>query len=178
MDQSLEQWRPVAGYEGLYEVSNAGRVKSLERLVSNVRGVYTRPAQLIKLHRNSGGYVTASLYINGNRKTYSVHFLVAQAFLRPCPGGYGNRIGDYTIDHINRIKSDNRVENLRWLSHCENSKLRNVPIGARCKSAKLTAEEVIRIRSDARTLKAIATDYNVSIAAVGHIKSGRNWRHV
>ena len=101
-----EIWRPIKGYEGLYEVSNLGRVKSL----GNNK---TKKDKILRSGIDSQGYPNIGLSKKGNRKTYNIHRIVAEAFI---PNPENKR----DIDHINNIKDDNRVENLRWCSHREN----------------------------------------------------------
>ena len=101
-----EVWKPIKDYEGLYEVSNLGRVKTL-----NYRG--TGKGKILKNIECSNGYLTIGLTKNGKRKLFTVHRLVAEAFIP-------NTEGKPCIDHINTIKNDNRVENLRWLSVSDN----------------------------------------------------------
>ena len=98
-----EQWLSIKGYEGLYEVSNYGRVRSLNYRKKGVRKV-------LKCHARLGYYIKTSLVKDGVRKYYRVHRLVAQAFL-PQP-----MEGQTQVEHINTDKRDNRVQNLRWVS--------------------------------------------------------------
>lgn len=112
-----EIWKPIKGYEGLYEISSFGNVKSLPRLVKGIKYEkhYEFPieGQPLKQAMNYNGYLKVSLSKNGKRKQFLVHRLVAQNF-----------IGDITnkeVDHINTIKADNRVENLRIVTSKENS---------------------------------------------------------
>lgn len=111
-DLPNEEWRDVVGYEGLYQVSNLGRVKSLTRLDSKGRKV----KEIIRKQVIANtGYPCISLYDKeGHDMLYCVHKIVAKAFIpnienKPC------------IDHINCIRDDNRVENLRWVTHKENN---------------------------------------------------------
>ena len=111
----LEEWKPVVGYEGLYEVSNLGRVKSLPRTV-RYKGTNT-PAKrkeriLIPAH-DSDGYLVVGLTLDGKRKGYKVHRLVAKAFL-------ANMNDLPQINHKNGLRDDNRVENLEWCSAKDN----------------------------------------------------------
>ena len=104
-----EIWKDIKGYEGLYQVSNLGRVKSLERYDSYNRKV---DEKILKTKENLG-YIYVNLHKNGIQKGYKVHRLVAEAFIpnpdnKPC------------VDHINTIKDDNRVDNLRWVTYEEN----------------------------------------------------------
>ena len=98
-----EIWKSVKGYEGLYEISNYGRVKSLN---------YRRWGipQILKLHARQGNYVKVGLFKDGKRKYYRVHRLVAIAFL-PQP-----QEGQTQVEHLNCDTRDNRVQNLRWSS--------------------------------------------------------------
>ena len=102
-----EVWKPIKDYEGLYEVSNLGRVKSL-----NYRG--TGKGKILKNIEDSKGYLTVCLTKNGRHKMLKVHRLVAETFIP-------NPEGKPCIDHINTIKNDNRIENLRWATNEENS---------------------------------------------------------
>lgn len=97
-----EIWKDIEGFEGIYQVSNLGRIKSLKFGKEKIR----------KIH-NNGFKNTVTLCKNGKFKNYKVHQLVAQAFI-PNPD---NRT---EIDHIDTNTSNNRVENLRWVTHKEN----------------------------------------------------------
>jgi hypothetical protein len=103
-----EQWKPVVGYEGLYEVSNLGRVKSLPR-----NGTI-KIERILKQNQNGYGYLHVGLR-NKSLKTKLVHRLVADAFLN-----YISKKGEIVIDHINNNKKDNRLDNLQIITHREN----------------------------------------------------------
>ena len=98
-----ERWLPIKGYEGLYEISSYGRVRSLNYRKKGVKKV-------LKCYARLGYYIKTSLVKDGVRKYYRVHRLVAQAFL-PQP-----MEGQTQVEHINTDKRDNRVQNLRWVS--------------------------------------------------------------
>ncbi len=112
-----EQWRDIPGYEGLYQVSNFGRIWSNERVVTvdysnNYRTVvdefkYTQPGKIMKLRQNKGGYVVVSLTKNKIQKKYMVHRLVAQAFI-PNPNNLP------FINHKDENKQNNHTNNLEW----------------------------------------------------------------
>ena len=110
----MEIWKDVVGYEGFYQVSNQGRVKSLDRNIKHKNGrVYYTKGKILKTYLQNGGYLIAHLNKNGKMKNCTVHRLVATAFIE-------NPEEKAEIDHINTIKTDNRVENLRWVTRSEN----------------------------------------------------------
>ena len=108
------EWRPVDGFEGLYEVSNYGEVKSLERL-ELCKGKYRRRGErILKENRSAKMHCTVVLCKDGVAYPQLVHRLVAKAFI-PNPDGKPN------VDHIDTDPSNNRVDNLRWVSQHENA---------------------------------------------------------
>tara|TARA_R110002020_G_scaffold318905_12_gene534589 strand:- start:1304 stop:1816 length:513 start_codon:yes stop_codon:yes gene_type:complete len=111
----MEIWRDVKGFEGIYQVSNYGRVKSLDKEVRNNRATFIRKGRILKPAPNTKGYLTVVLCDKGNNKTFKIHKLVAIAFLNHKPCGM-----DEVIDHINEDKTDNRSWNLRKTSNREN----------------------------------------------------------
>ena len=113
-----EIWKDIQGYEGLYQISNLGRVKSLSREVKT--GVFGRAVstRIIKEHILKGrfdkdGYYTIYLSHKGKAIQYKIHRLVAIAFLEPIEG-------KELVNHINGIKNDNRLNNLEWCTNKEN----------------------------------------------------------
>jgi hypothetical protein len=115
VSEEREGWLPVYGYEGLYEVSNLGRVRSVERTVRYVDGRVRRyPSRVLRTATDSGGYQTVHL-CNGRDKTARIHCLVAEAFIE--------RTEDYElVRHLNGDPSDNRVQNLAWGTSSENAR--------------------------------------------------------
>ena len=106
----MEIWKDIQGYEGSYQVSNLGRVKSVERIT---REGNHRSEKQMKLQKTKRGYLTVILTKDGNQKLHYVHRLVGIAFIP-------NPTGKEQINHINEQKEDNRVENLRWVTRKEN----------------------------------------------------------
>ena len=99
-----EEWRPVVGYEGLYEVSNLGRVRSLDRYDRMNRFCEGR---ILKLSADRLGYLRAQLYSSSKRKSFLVHRLVAQAFI-PNPDNLPQ------VNHRDENPSNDNVDNLEW----------------------------------------------------------------
>lgn len=171
-----EVWKDIESFEGLYQVSNQGRVRSLTREVRF--GPHTRMARgkMLSLNSLSNGYPIVIL-TNGVdvRKTAKIHRLVAEAFI-PNPDNLA------TIDHINNIKTDNRVENLRWCSNEDNVRyawedgLRGpVNPDAIRALAERTAKPVVR--SDGERFKSVvdaARAIGVTDNAVHAVLHGRN----
>ena len=102
MNRETEEWRPVAGFEGLYEVSNIGRVRSLTRYKKVIKPIITNT-----------GYFQYQLWHNGVCRTGLAHRLVAQAFVP-------NTDNKPIVNHIDENKLNNSANNLEWVSHIEN----------------------------------------------------------
>lgn len=109
-----EIWKDIIGYEGLYQVSNFGRVKSCERFVFHFKGGMRKlKEKQRKLILDSYGYLIVDLYKEGKGQIKKVHRLVASAFIQ-------NTENKKSVNHKNGIKSDNKVENLEWCTDSEN----------------------------------------------------------
>ena len=113
-----EIWKPIKDYEGLYEVSNWGRVRSLGVFTKhNKGGLRFLNGKLIKQFKDKGGYLFVCLHKGSKQKMYKVHRLVAQAF--PELVGWtedakGRPLDELQINHKDQDKTNNRVENLEW----------------------------------------------------------------
>ena len=113
-----EEWRSVVGWEGTYEVSSLGQVRSIPRTIVTKSGVKAHlEGRYLSLKPNERGYVMVSLSRDGRGTTTQVHRIVANAFIP-------NVNGLQEIDHVNGVRNDNRVSNLRWSSRIDNCKNR------------------------------------------------------
>ena len=155
-----EVWQPVRGYEGLYEVSDTGRVRG--------------PRGLLKPIFDNRGYVRVNLCNHGTKKGFSIHRLVATHFIpnsNQCP----------QVNHKDGNKINNVVNNLEWCSAAENS-IHAVRLlgrhGEQLYNCKLTSEQVRSIRTDARLQREIAAEYAIGQPLVSRIKSGKKRRWV
>lgn len=121
--QTAEEWRAVIGYEGLYEVSNQGRVRSLQRRIRHSSGNATQPlsGRVLSAGANDKyGHLRVCLNREGCRKSFLVHRLVLEAFVGPCPDG---KIGRHFPD---RSPANNCLDNLQWGTHEENQADRTI----------------------------------------------------
>lgn len=110
-----EQWKDIKGYEGLYEVSNLGNVRSLDRTVKRGQGYTIKEGRVLTpFYEEKKGYYQVVLAKDGKAKTYRVHRLVAVAFLEN-PNNYTD------VNHKDEVKTNNNVDNLEWCTRKYNN---------------------------------------------------------
>jgi hypothetical protein len=167
-----EEWRAVVGYEGWYSVSSRGRVRREISATSGKAGRCLAPCP--QWH----GYLLVDLYRNGQKRKFTVHSLVAGAFLGPRPPGYD-------INHIDLDKSNNRADNLEYVTRKQNlehaDKNGLTRRGSLNGLAKLTEDDVRTIRATPIThgvQMALARRYGVSHSVIRNVLSRKTWRHV
>ena len=115
MKNTKETWKPVVGYEGLYEVSDLGRVKKVARTITKADGTIKKVDERILKPSDSNGYQIVGLYRNGVSKSNWVHRLVAQAFIP------NNDQSKTVINHKDENKRNNSVANLEWCTYKYNA---------------------------------------------------------
>jgi hypothetical protein len=120
----MEVWKDIPGYEGKYQVSNHGRVKSLPKIKG--RGIgYVTSERIIRHSINSRGYCNIILCKNGKTETFALHRLVAENFI-------DNAMNLPEVDHKDRNKANNRADNLRWATRVDNNSNRQVGLPVVC----------------------------------------------
>ena len=143
-----EIWKDVKGFEGRYQVSNLGRIKSLRWMQKHQTGkMFLKRERFIKVRIGKcfNGYNAVALEKNGDQIGCFHHRIIAEAFI-------ANPQNKPFINHINGIKTDNRIENLEWCTRSENAKhavrigLQKVRVGSAHSMAKLNDSDVLSIR--------------------------------
>jgi hypothetical protein len=179
----MEEWKDIPKFEGLYQVSSLGRVRSLDRTVPRkLRGKdFTTfvPGQLRVLTKNKKGYMVCRLSKLDVSHHFLVHRLVAYAFLPPCTDPL------FQLNHKNTKKDDNRPENLEWVSardnmrHAAQNGLINKK-GTRNGRAKLNESIVQSIKGQIGLVDpdTLAETYKISRCTINDIIKGRTWTHV
>jgi DNA-binding transcriptional regulator YiaG len=179
LEQAAEEWRPIVGYENLYQVSNLGGVRRFSDWFA------------MSFHIGNGGYKNISLYKNGGKKRFRVHRVVMASFVGPCPH-------EMEVNHMDGNKSNNRVENLEYVSG-EQNKLHAIRMGLiasgdrngtrthpesvirgeKSGQSKLTEDDVLEIRkSFGFSMRCLARKYNVSKSTIEKVLHGFSWKHV
>ncbi len=178
-------WKPVVGFEGIYEVSDTGLVRSLDRVITyhlpcrsgetKVVGRFKRGRELKPTPKDSGHLLVS---LGRGTTPHSVHSLVLEAFVGPRPEGMNGL-------HRNDDPADNRLENLYWGTQSQNvsDAIRNgkKKVGDDYSGSKLRSAEIPTIRraiADGVLLRDIADQYGVSVGAIQSVKRGKAWRHV
>jgi hypothetical protein len=166
-----EIWKDIPNYEGIYQVSNMGNVKSLKRvLLNHGKHPFFSKEMILKSAIDSTGYKSVRLCKDSKPKSLKVHQLVAVTFLNHIPDGY-----KIVVDHINTNKLDNRVENLQLITHRENcskdrtgsSKYTGVCLDRNCGKWRSS----IRINGKIKNLGRFSKEQDASLAYQNALKS-------
>jgi hypothetical protein len=171
-----EEWRAVVGYEGLYEVSNMGRVKSLSRYVFRPHGKpYIKSERMMSpyIDRTSTGYLSSSLCKGGKATKVNIHVVVLEAFVGPRP------TPAHESCHDNGIRSDARLSNLRW-DTASGNKVDELRHGTRSRGerngvAVLTDELAQWVRESKQSSLRLAPILGVASSTIRSIRIGQNW---
>ena len=181
-----EIWKPVIGYEGFYEVSSHGRVRSLPKALIRSNGSpFAKKGRLLPGTITETGYIAVALRKQSKQKVHYVHRLVCQAFLP-------NPTGKPQVNHVDGVRWNNFRENLEWATNGENAlhsyrvlrhKRLSFP-GESNGNAVLTEEQVRTIRETYQRLHpefgqtALAAKFNISRRLILNIVRGTAWKHI
>jgi hypothetical protein len=193
----METWKEIEGFKGNYLVSDLGRVKSSYAIIVRKDGTnHTRVSKILKPGIDNKGYSRVAMMHEGRLITKKVHRLVAAAFV-PNPERKPQ------VNHLSGVKTDNRIENLEWVTNDENIKHaidngiikmsysaderrrsvnKVIKRGSLNGVSKLTEKEVTEIKRDyipgVNTRKMLGVKYNVSFTTIKDIVNGRTWTHI
>lgn len=172
-----ESWKDVPGYEGKYQVSDIGRVRSIARTRRGKGNCIRQVPARVLLGTVSPvtGYVVVGLYRDAVQRQYGVHQLVLMAFVGPCPEGMeGCHFPDST-------RTNNNLSNLRWDTHANNNRDREYAKGEHHHAAKLTPHQIISIRNEyagGAVQVYLASKYNVTQSQISAIVKRKTWKHI
>jgi len=183
-----EIWKDIIGYEGYYEVSNLGNVRSLDRLVNKPNKTsYIRKGKLCNQSKSNLGYMTVGFTVNNVKTNKYVHRLVAEAFIL-------NINNKPQVNHIDCDKENNDVNNLEWCTNSENhihatknglNKLhlhRVAYSGEENGRSLLNKEQVLEIKQKyipyKYSAKKLSKEYNVSESCITHILNNTSWKEI
>ncbi|MCQ2009271.1 NUMOD4 domain-containing protein [Sporolactobacillus sp. STSJ-5] len=174
-----ELWKDVAGYDGIYQVSDHGQVRSLDRKVKNKNGIYNKPikGKTLAQHQDRNGYMYCYFSVDGHGKNVKVHRIVCRAF-------HGEPFVGAVANHIDGNKGNNSANNLEWCSNQENTGhaiktglWKN--IGEAASSDVLTEKQVLEIRNNhTDSYDELARMYGISKASIADIKKFRSWKQL
>jgi len=180
----MEEWRAVVGYEGSYQVSSLGRVRSLDRVVLCAPGRWGRaykrrcPSTILKQYQEVGGYPKVNLHLGERQISVNVHRLAAEAFFGECPEGK-------EASHLDGDRGNNAKSNLLWETRSENHRRKRAHgtslQGSRSPTAKLNSQAVLVIRHAASrgvSGALLARLHGVSPSTIYLVLKRRKWGHV
>ena len=174
-----EIWKAIPNYEGLYEASSSGRVRSIDRIVTQYSAKAGKPVPL----RRSGkvlcqdlqvtGYFSLTLSKDGVRRTHRVNIVVCKAF-------HGNPPIGHVCRHLNGIRSDNSASNLCWGTHKENQADRHIHgthlCGESVATAKFSADQISKMRG--MHFHLAYREFGISRTHFYRVRKGESWAHL
>jgi hypothetical protein len=170
----MEQWKDVIGWEGYYQISNLGNVKSLKRKGVTYFGERDYAGHNVNPIKCSNGYMAVNLTKQGLRQQKHIHVLVLEAFI-------GQRPLKYDACHNNGIKADCRLDNLRWDTRSNNHKDKiahgTYQVGDKANRTKINKTIADEIKKSNLSRVEIMTKYNLSSVQIWRIKNNLVWKN-
>ena len=174
-----EIWKDIPDYP-IYQVSNFGQVRSCDRYVPGKMGsTRFQAGKVLKAYKFKDRYLHVKLFRGSKHDnvTWLVHRLVMLAFISPCPSGM-------EVHHLNHDETDNRLENLRYVTHQQNSdySIHRRQRGEEIHASKLTEDDVREIRriypEGNETHRSLAKKYSVSHVVIRYVIHRKTWKHI
>ena len=169
----MEVWKEIKGYEGFYEISNLGNVRSIDRIIKDKNGVRERFYKGVQINPlvGYGGYYVVQLRKNVKKGIFYVHRLVAEHFC-------GGEKEGLLVNHINENKLDNRAVNLEFVTKSQNTKHSN---NGKITVRKFTRKQILDIRqrySDGESLYKISKDLKENSGTLSNIVNGKTYKDI
>ncbi len=180
IDTEKEIWENILNYEGFYQISNLGNVRSLDRFITINNKLSFKKGKIMVVSENNKEYKQISLSKNNKLKTFKIHRLIALAFI-PNPNNYPY------VNHIDGNKKNNNIINLEWctaqmnIKHAYDMGLMNAPKGKNSGASKLKDEDILNIfilNKEGLGHRKIAKIYNISRVAIKIVLQRKSWRHI
>jgi len=164
-----EIWKDIEGFNGIYQISNLGKVKSFKNNQINI----------LKNYINNSGYPEVNLRKNKKKKHLTIHRLIAVYFI-----DNPNNLPE--VNHLDGDKTNYSISNLEWSTHANNIQhaydtgLQPLPLGEKNSAAKLTEKQVIEIRAIDLSISSakVAKQYNIGKTAIKDIRARKTWKHI
>lgn len=174
--ETFEMWARVDGYEGLYEVSDLGRIRRIGKAAQNGngRGGGVRLGRILSTRVGRSGYPEAQLWRDGKTQRVTVHRLVARAFLGACPP-------NHEVNHIDGKKDNPKASNLEYVTRAENvNHAYRTGLRQPTPPTKLTPEQVRQIRSEASqsSQRKLAQRFGVARRTIRSVIGGLSWKKI
>ena len=168
----MEVWKPVSGFEGIYEVSDRGNVRSLDRYYTGKDGrriLYK--GQPIKAAIGKNGYRVVSLWKKGCGSMRYVHRLVAEAFIP-------NPLNKKTVNHKDDCRTNNNVSNLEWATFSKNNTHEYRVLGKKGHGRKLSDDQVRYICHSEESPRALSKRFGISDSVICNVRNNKIYRDV